>query len=83
MKFLIKVVVNARNTEIVAWEGNVLKIRLSEPAIEGRANKELIKFLSKMCNCAKSEIEILKGLNSRSKAIDIPDDCIDKIKKPS
>lgn len=72
MKLLIKIIPNAKNTEVVGWEGQTLKIRLAAPPIEGRANKELIKFLAELCDCAPSEVKITKGLAGRQKTMDVP-----------
>ncbi len=72
MKLLVKIIPNAKNTEVVGWEGQTLKIRLSAPPIEGKANKELIKFLAGACNCSPSEIEITKGLASKQKTLEVP-----------
>lgn len=72
MKLLVKIIPNAKNTEVVGWEGQTLKIRLAAPPIEGRANKELIKFLAEICECSPSEIEITKGLASKQKTLEVP-----------
>lgn len=72
MKLLVKIIPNAKKTEAVGWEGQTLKIRLSAPPIEGKANKELIKFLAEICDCAPSEIEITKGLASKQKTLEVP-----------
>lgn len=77
MKLLVKIIPNAKNTEVVGWEGQTLKIRLSAPPIEGKANKELLKFMAELCDCAPSEIEIVKGLSGKQKTLDVP--CLPEI----
>mgnify|MGYP002681726629 CR=1 FL=1 len=72
MKLLVKIIPNAKKTEAVGWEGQTLKIRLSAPPIEGKANKELIKFLAEMCECAPSEMKIAKGLTGKQKTLEVP-----------
>jgi hypothetical protein len=72
MTITVKIIPNAKNTEVVGYEGKTLKIRIAAPAIEGKANKELIRFLAELCDCAPSEIEILKGLASKTKVLDVP-----------
>lgn len=72
MKLLVKIIPNAKKTKAVGWEGQTLKIRLSAPPIEGKANKELIKFLAEICDCAPSEIEITKGLTGKQKTLEVP-----------
>lgn len=48
-----------------------LKIRISAPPVEGRANKELIKFLSKSFGISKSKIKIIRGDQSRKKDLEL------------
>lgn len=51
---------------------NALKIRIKAPAVEGAANKELIKFLSKSFKVSKSDILIKSGQNSKVKIVEFP-----------
>ena len=48
-----------------------LKIALKSPAIEGKANKELIKVISHALRIPQADIEIISGLTSKSKRIKI------------
>ena len=50
----------------------MLKVRLTSPPVEGKANKQLITFLSENFKVKKSEIKIVAGLKSREKLIEIP-----------
>ncbi|HOS96380.1 MAG TPA: DUF167 domain-containing protein [Deltaproteobacteria bacterium] len=54
---------------------DALIIRLNAPAIEGRANEALIKFLSKRLSVAKSRIRILQGERGRNKLVEIDGAC--------
>jgi uncharacterized protein len=72
MNLTVKIIPNAKVTEVVGYEGKTLKIRISAPATEGKANKELIKVIADLCDCAPSEVEILKGLTSKTKVLDVP-----------
>ncbi|MBU0506604.1 MAG: DUF167 domain-containing protein [bacterium] len=76
-KLNIKILPNAKKNEIVQFENNTLKIRITAPPVDGKANETLIKFLSKEWKIAKSQINILKGLTSRQKTIEVPD-CVKK-----
>ncbi len=68
----VKTIPNAKKTEIVGWEGTALKIRIAAPATEGRANKELLRFVAELCDCAPSEVEIVKGQTAKLKILDVP-----------
>ncbi len=51
---------------------NAIKIRIKAPAVEGAANKELVKFLSKSFKISKSDIIFKTGQNSKIKIIEFP-----------
>ncbi len=51
---------------------DALKIKIKAPAVEGAANKELIKFISKSFKVPKSSIELLKGETSKIKTLKFP-----------
>ena len=44
-----------------------LKIRITAPPIDGKANQHLIKFLAQQFKVSKSQIELLTGDNAREK----------------
>lgn len=52
--------------------GEQLKIRITAPPIDGKANQHLIKFLAKQFGVAKSSITLEKGETSRNKRFLIP-----------
>lgn len=49
--------------------GGRLKIRLTAPPVDGRANARLIAFLSKQFRVAKSQVLIEAGETSRDKRV--------------
>jgi hypothetical protein len=51
---------------------DAIKIRIKAPAVEGAANKELIKFLSKSFKVPKSDIIFKSGQNSKVKIVEFP-----------
>ncbi|MCR4256787.1 MAG: DUF167 domain-containing protein [Candidatus Uhrbacteria bacterium] len=69
----VRVVPNASKTEIIGWMADgCLKIKVAAPPVDGKANQELISFLSKMLRVPKSEIEITNGLTSKKKTVRLP-----------
>ncbi len=70
MKIDVKVIPGARKN-LFKQEGNFIKVYLTSPAHEGKANKALIEFLAEHFQVAKSRIEIIKGLKLRNKTINI------------
>lgn len=59
---------SSRNA-VVGIHGDALKIALTAPPVDGKANKELLKFLAKYFSLPKSGVQITAGENSRSKTI--------------
>ena len=62
----------ASKDEISGWmDDGALKIRVRSKPIEGKANENLIKYLSKLFSIPKKDVEITTGLKSRSKLVKI------------
>ncbi|MEW5802791.1 MAG: DUF167 domain-containing protein [bacterium] len=63
---------NARKNEVVGiGEDQIVKIRITAPPVDGKANKECIKFLAKVLEVSKSQVAIVGGEKARSKAVRI------------
>jgi uncharacterized protein (TIGR00251 family) len=69
--FNVRVVPRASKSVIVGALGGALKVRIASPPVDGAANAELIKLLSKTFGVSKSEVEILGGQTSKTKQIKI------------
>jgi uncharacterized protein (TIGR00251 family) len=59
----------ASRNELAGLHGEALKLRLTTPPVDGRANKAVISFLAKLLKIPKSAILIKSGQQSRSKKI--------------
>ena len=68
---LLKIIVQpkASKNEITGLHNDALKLRLTTPPIEGRANKAVISFLAKRLHLPKSSISIKSGLQNRNKQL--------------
>ncbi|NGX60003.1 MAG: hypothetical protein KR126chlam3_01164 [Chlamydiae bacterium] len=69
MDLQVKVIPKASNSEVLGWEGNLLKVRINAVPEKGAANKELIKVLSKYFDVPKSAITIVRGEHQRIKQV--------------
>ncbi|HQU09404.1 MAG TPA: DUF167 domain-containing protein [Opitutales bacterium] len=65
----VRVTPKASRTEVVGWEGDVLRIRLHALPVEGEANAELIRYLAKGLKLPKSALELVGGGKSRNKRV--------------
>ena len=57
----------ASRTEIVGVHNDRLKIKITAPPVEGKANAAVIKLLAKLFSVAKSRVILLSGETSRDK----------------
>lgn len=67
----IRAVPRASKNEIQGMYDGALKIRLTTPPVDGKANQALIKFLSKALKISKAQIELAQGETSRHKMVKI------------
>ena len=74
MQINVKVKPNSKQQKIIEEVDGSLPIRLKSPPVDGKANEELIKVLSKKFNVPKSYIRIKSGISSRQKLIEIDTD---------
>jgi len=67
----IKIKVEPRSSKsgVVGPYGDSLKVKLTSPPVEGKANKELIEVLAKTFGIAKKDVEIISGQSSKNKIV--------------
>ena len=51
--------------------GDRLKVRVSGPPVDGKANKELVRFVARYLGVSKSAVTIRSGAAGRRKDVDI------------
>lgn len=70
----IRVTPRASKNEIteILHDGTI-KIRLTAPPVEGKANSELIRFLADVLDIAPSKLEIVAGETGRDKLVSVLD----------
>ena len=78
---VVKVLPRSYRDEIVGKKDEVYKIKLAAPAIEGKANKALLKLLAKKLDLPKREIRIISGERSRTKTIGINHLTLEQVKQ--
>lgn len=61
----------AKKTEFAGLHGERLKVRLNAPPVDGKANSELIKFISKAFAVSKSRVILESGELNRQKKLRI------------
>lgn len=65
----IKVEPRSSHSGITGPYGEGLKVKLTSPPVEGRANEELIEILAKEFKISKKDVEIISGKKSKNKIV--------------
>lgn len=68
---ILKIKVEPRSSRagIAGSYGDALKVKLTSPPVEGKANEELIEILAKEFRIRKKDIEIISGRTSKNKVV--------------
>ena len=67
--FAVRVHPRARKNAITGALGDALKLSLTAPPAEGRANDACIEFLAEVLRLPRSSVTIAAGLTSRNKVV--------------
>jgi uncharacterized protein (TIGR00251 family) len=63
----------AKKNEVAGQYGSALKIRLTAPPVEGKANAALLDFVAKRLKRPKSAVCLKSGQTSRQKVVWVED----------
>ena len=65
----LKAVPNDPRNAVMGWLGDVLKVKVHAPALEGRANAELCDFLADQLQLPRRAVSVARGETSRHKLV--------------
>ncbi len=65
----LKLVPNSSFSKVVDYSDEFLRVKISAPPVENKANKELINFCSDLLDINKSKLEIISGEKSKLKKL--------------
>ena len=71
MRLAVRVIPNARRTEIAGERDGELILRLNAPALEGKANKAAVEFLARHFGIARSRVTLVSGEKARHKVFEL------------
>ena len=69
--FAVKVQPRARRNAVTGSVGDALKLALTAPPVDGRANQALIEFLAELFEIPRASVTIASGETSRNKMVRI------------
>lgn len=64
-----RIIPKSSRNEIIG--GDIIKIKVTSPPVDGKANKAVVELLSKQFKVPKKDIQIVSGEKSRNKRIRI------------
>lgn len=71
LRLAVKVKPRSSPQGIVGVQNQRLVLRLSAPAVDGKANHALVSFLAKKLRIKKTEVLLVNGEKSRSKLLEL------------
>jgi uncharacterized protein len=69
VSFAVKVHPRAKKNAITGELGDALKVSLTAPPLEGRANEACIEFFARILKVPRSSVTIASGAGGRNKVI--------------
>ncbi|HEY4496902.1 MAG TPA: DUF167 domain-containing protein [Candidatus Paceibacterota bacterium] len=71
MKIFVKAKPSSKKPGIIELEENKFIVAVSEPPIQGRANKAIIKTLAEHFGTSSSRISLIAGFSSKEKIFEL------------
>lgn len=74
MKIKIRVLPRSSKNEVVGeMADGTLKVKLTAPPVDGKANEALLELLAEHFGVKKNKIKLVGGLTSKNKIIELDD----------
>jgi uncharacterized protein (TIGR00251 family) len=70
-RYRIKVIPRSSKNQIFEVASDELKVKLTAPPIEGKANEALIEILSDYLKVKKTSLRIVSGNTARNKIVEV------------
>lgn len=65
----LRVYPNASRNEVLGFADGMLRVKVAAPPVKGKANKELLVFLSRLLGISEEALTITRGQTSRNKTV--------------
>jgi uncharacterized protein (TIGR00251 family) len=70
-RLTVKVRPRAKRSGIAGRLGEIWKVDLAAPPVDGKANEECVRFFAEMANVPRGRVRIATGASSRMKVVEI------------
>jgi hypothetical protein len=65
----LRVTPNGRRSEVLDATGDRLRVRIAAPAVDGKANDELVRLVAEVFGVRRSAVTIVAGQRARMKTV--------------
>jgi len=79
--FAVKVHPRSKKNALTGEVGDALKVALTAPPVDGKANAACIEFFAKLLNVPRSSVTIASGQSSRNKVIRVSGISADEVRR--
>ena len=69
VRITVRLSPRASRDEVGPFEGDVLRVRVTAPPVDGRANRALVRLLAKRLGVARGDVRVIVGEKARRKVI--------------
>ncbi len=77
--FRVRVVPRASRSGVAGVQGDALKLRITAPPVEGKANDECIRLLAELLGVKRGQVTIIAGHASRTKTVAVEGLKVDQV----
>ena len=71
VQFAVRVIPGASKNEVAGIQDGALKVRLTAPPVEGKANRACVEFLAGLLGVRRAALAIIAGEKSRKKTVSV------------
>jgi uncharacterized protein (TIGR00251 family) len=71
VQFAVRVIPGASKNEVAGIQDDALKLKLTAPPVEGKANRACVDFLAGLLRVRRSALAITAGEKSRKKTVSV------------
>jgi len=80
-QFLLRVQPRASRNAIAGLRGDAVKLAITAPPVDGKANQAVVEFLAELMDVSKSSVVIVSGETGRNKLIAVRGVSAERVRK--
>ena len=80
VRIAVHITPRASADQVIGWAGDALRVRVTAPPVEGRANEALVRLLAHVLGVAPGRVRVVAGAKARRKLVEIEGLSLDKVK---